>query len=179
MNTKNKIKIKIPKIFTREGDVFCQRSDGVRVESGCKSSVVGWDHHHHLASDMLIQCIHHSSYSSICFMLSCGPSCWSIAHASCSHGRCSCRPGYIPQVNTISTKTTLIIHHDNYHLFHHIIIIMSCCSTPPSPHPDYPVVQLEQPTRLFSHLMEGASKSTDIIQVKRKSQNNNFSNIFL
>ena len=111
-------------------------------------------------------------------MLSCGPSCWSIAHASCSHGRCSCRPGYIPQVNTISTKTTLIIHHDNYHLFHHIII-MSCCSTPPSPHPDYPVVQLEQPTRLFSHLMEGASKSTDIIQVKRKSQNNNFSNIFL
>ena len=121
----------------------------------------------------------YSSYSSICFMLSCGPSCWSIAHASCSHGRCSCRPGYIPQVNTISTKTTLIIHHDNYHLFHHIMIIMSCCSTPPSPHPDYPVVQLEQPTRLFSHLMEGASKSTDIIQVKRKSQNNNFSNIFL
>ena len=27
--------------FCREGDVFCQRSDGVRVESGCKSSVVG------------------------------------------------------------------------------------------------------------------------------------------
>ena len=28
----------------REGDVFCQRSDGARVESGCKSSVVGQNH---------------------------------------------------------------------------------------------------------------------------------------
>ena len=33
-------------IICREGDVFCQRSDGARVESGCKSSVVGQDHHH-------------------------------------------------------------------------------------------------------------------------------------
>eukprot|EP00090_Calanus_glacialis_P045441 TRINITY_DN8432_c0_g1_i1.p1 TRINITY_DN8432_c0_g1~~TRINITY_DN8432_c0_g1_i1.p1 ORF type:complete len:1537 (-),score=130.83 TRINITY_DN8432_c0_g1_i1:368-4978(-) len=54
--------------MVRDGDVFCQRSDGLRVESGCKSRVVG-----------------------------CGPDCWSVAHASCQSGHCSCLPGYLPQ----------------------------------------------------------------------------------
>ena len=42
-------------------------------------------------------------------IIRCGPSCWSIAHASCSHGRCSCRPGYSPQVTTKNMNTITII----------------------------------------------------------------------
>ena len=42
-------------------------------------------------------------------IIRCGPSCWSIAHASCSHGRCSCRPGYSPQVTTKNMNTIAII----------------------------------------------------------------------
>jgi len=50
------------------GDVFCQRSDGVRVTSGCESSVVG-----------------------------CGPGCRSVRHATCQAGHCVCLPGFLPQ----------------------------------------------------------------------------------
>ena len=30
-------------------------------------------------------------------MVGCGPDCWSVAHASCQSGHCSCLPGYLPQ----------------------------------------------------------------------------------
>ena len=40
----------------------------VLIEGGCKSRVVG-----------------------------CGPDCWSVVHASCQSGHCSCLPGYLPQ----------------------------------------------------------------------------------
>lgn len=62
----------------RNGDVFCQRSDGTRVESGCKSSIVG-----------------------------CGPSCWSVAHASCRSGHCACISGYLPQFTTSNSSPRL------------------------------------------------------------------------
>ena len=40
----------------------------ILIPDGCKSRVVG-----------------------------CGPDCWSVAHASCQSGHCSCLPGYLPQ----------------------------------------------------------------------------------
>jgi len=58
----------------RGGDVYCQRSDGLRVEAGCKSSIVG-----------------------------CGPSCWTVAHAVCTEGRCTCTPGHLPQFTSLSS----------------------------------------------------------------------------
>ena len=29
-------------------------------------------------------------------IVGCGPDCWSISHTTCSHGQCSCVPGYLP-----------------------------------------------------------------------------------
>ena len=53
---------------------------------------------------------------------SCGPSCWSISHASCSHGRCSCRPGYSPQVTFLIMITIINASHvPSSQIFHQFL----------------------------------------------------------
>merc|ERR1719410_2766020 len=63
----------------RDGDVFCQRSDGLRVDKGCKSRVVG-----------------------------CGPDCWSIPHTACDQGQCGCEAGHRAQADTRGQLVTCL-----------------------------------------------------------------------